>query len=255
MAESVFSAARLLLPLRRRSFIQVAGATAGTTALALAGCGKDDSSTPALTTVEVGAGDAGVLNLALALEQTTLALYLAVAQGAYYQALADDSAEKQVLDDLTLHSNLYVAQLRSVLATNAIKTLSVDLSGIDTGLRTAAPGAARLGALDAARTLEDLAVGAYNGAARYLNSSPYLLLLSKIVSVKARHAALLRDLLAYNSFAGSDIVDVFVPGSGSSAPGDGSGSGLERALTPTQVVDVANKFLKEGSKLTVAKLV
>ena len=256
MAESLFSAGRLLHPLRRRSFLRVAGATASATALTLAGCGDEDGDSPVDPFVEVGAGDAGALNLALALEQLELAFYLAVRQGTYYAGLAADSAEKQVLDDIALHENLHVTALRNILTgAGAIKTLTVDFSSIDFNLRLAPAGAAKMGVLDAARAFEDLGVAAYNGAARYLNNSAYLLLAGKIVSVEARHAALIRDLIDYNTFVGSDIVDGFVPASGSSAPGVGSGSGLEQALTPPQVIAVANKFLMEGSKLTVAKLV
>lgn len=249
MADSSLSAARL----PRRSFLRYAGATAGTSALLLAGCKKDDSGPATPSIVDVGSGDAGALNLALALEQIELAFYLAVQQGDYYKNLAADSAERQVLDDLALHENQHVQLLRNQLtAANSIRVLTTDFSGVNFNLRLAAAGATTLGVLDAARALEDLGVAAYNGAARYITGAINLMLTAKIVSVEARHAALIRDLIAYNSFVGGDIIDTFVP---SGAPGMGTGSGLERTLTPAQVVVEANKFLKEGSKLTAPKLV
>ncbi|RZK29896.1 MAG: ferritin-like domain-containing protein, partial [Hymenobacter sp.] len=54
----------LYTPIKRRSFFMYAGATAGATALVLAGCKKDDNNNPGL--VSVGSGDAGVLNYAYA---------------------------------------------------------------------------------------------------------------------------------------------------------------------------------------------
>lgn len=50
--------------------------------------------------------------------------------------------------------------------------------------------------LTTARTFEDTGVGAYNGAGQLLRDPNYLLAAGRIVSVEARHAATLRDLLA-----------------------------------------------------------
>ena len=65
--------------------------------------------------------------------------------------------------------------------------------------------------LTTARTFEDTGVGAYNGAGQLLRDPNYLLAAGRIVSVEARHAATLRDLLAPRSaaFAGDDIVNAF----------------------------------------------
>ena len=52
------------------------------------------------------------------------------------------------------------------------------------------------------KAFEDLGVAAYNGAGKLLTNPDYLLLAGKIVSVEARHAAAIRDLLVANSFAG-----------------------------------------------------
>ena len=50
--------------------------------------------------------------------------------------------------------------------------------------------------LTTARTFEDLGVSAYNGAGQLLALSPFLNHAGKIVSVEARHAATIRNLLA-----------------------------------------------------------
>ena len=65
-----------------------------------------------------------------------------------------------------------------------------------------------------ARTFEDLGVSAYNGAGQLLTVAANLLTAGKIVSVEARHAAAIRDLLVPNSFAASDVVDCHRPRQG-----------------------------------------
>ena len=63
--------------------------------------------------------------------------------------------------------------------------------------------------LAAARSFEDLGVSSYNGAGFLLDSADFLTVAGKIVSVEARHAAVLRDLIEPGSvaFAGDDLVD------------------------------------------------
>jgi hypothetical protein len=244
----------LSAPIQRRLFMQYTGAAAGAAALALAGCEDKPKTEPAPTTVEVGDGDLGVLNLAYALEQLEAAFYVAVREGSYYTNLAAGSAEKQVFDDLYLHEKIHVDFFKSSIASGAIKTLEADFSTIDFGVRLSQPGAAKLGVLNAARQFEDLGVAAYNGAARFITTPGTLAMAGKIVSVEARHAALIRDLIDYNTFVGADVVTPFVPAA-SGVPGDGTGTGLELSKTPAQVVAAVNPYLKEGSKLTAAALV
>jgi hypothetical protein len=243
-------------PMKRRAFFQYAGATAGATALVLAGC-KDDTATPppTVTTVDVGAADNGVLNYAYALEQLEAAFYAQLQAGTYYTGLTATSAEKQILDDLAKHEKIHADFLKAAISGGSrIRVLETDFSSIDFNTRLTAPGATRMGVLNAAMAFEDLGVAAYNGAARYATSPLTLAALGKIVSVEARHAALIRDLISYNSFVASDVVDRFTPAA-TNVPGDGTGTGLEKAKTPTQVVAVVNAYFKEGSKLTVNSLV
>jgi hypothetical protein len=239
--------------MKRRSFIHYAGASAGAAALVLAGCGKDKKTDPQPNTVEVGGSDLGVFNLAYALEQLEAAFYLALRDGTYYKGLAAGSGEKQVLDDLYLHEKIHVDFFKNAISGGAIKTLEVNFDAIDFNVRLSAAGAARMGVLNAARMFEDLGVAAYNGAARFLNVPSSVATLGKIVSVEARHAALIRDLIDYNTFVGSDVVDSFAPTS--AVPGVGAGSGKELSKTPAQVIAAVNPFLKEGSKLTAVALV
>ncbi len=65
--------------------------------------------------------------------------------------------------------------------------------------------------LTTARTFEDTGVSAYNGAGQLLRDPKNLALAGKIVSVEARHAAILHDLLEPRgqSFAGPGVIDSF----------------------------------------------
>jgi hypothetical protein len=71
----------------------------------------------------------------------------------------------------------------------------------------------RAAVLAAARALEALGVAAYNGAVQYLTTPANVLALAKIVSVEARHAATIIDLLEPRtaSFSPSATDDVFRP--------------------------------------------
>lgn len=227
--------APLLAPIRRRSFLTYAGAAT----LALAGCQKNDA-TPGAT--DVGSGNIGVLNLAYALEQVEAAFYANVLTGTYYTGLATTSAEYQILSDLARHERVHADFFRTVLSTSALKQLNLTLSDtISFNDRVTTAGSGKLGVLNAARQLEDLGVSLYNGAAPFLLSTDYLTVIGKIVSVEARHAALIRDLLLANDFAGADVVDAT--------------SRQEISLSPTNALLKLNTYLAADSQLTATRLI
>jgi hypothetical protein len=62
-----------------------------------------------------------------------------------------------------------------------------------------------------------------------LESADYLLFAGKIVSVEARHAAAIRDLISYGSFADSTVVNEM---------------GLDVVLLPPQVLDIASTYIE-----------
>jgi len=234
----------LYVPIKRRSFFMYAGATAGATALVLAGCGKDENNTPG--TVSVGSGDVGVLNYAYALEQLEADFYTQVRSGSYYLGLGSGSAEKQILDDLYYHEVIHRDFFKAAIGSNgAIKAL--------TTVYPANTFNSRATVLGTAKAFEDLGVAAYNGAGQYISSPGYLFLAGKIVSVEARHAAIIRDLLSENSFVDNTIVTLTTA---NKATGDTNyapaNSSLERSMTPSEVVAIANTFLADGSKLDVS---
>ncbi|MBC6990749.1 MULTISPECIES: ferritin-like domain-containing protein [Hymenobacter] len=223
----------LYVPIKRRSFFMYAGATAGATALLLAGC-KDDDNNPSPTngnSVSLGSGDVGVLNYAYALEQLEAAFY---AQVKANPAADLSTAEKAYFTNIASHEALHRDFLKAAINRDApgqiIADLTPDFSSIDFTKRS--------GVLAAAVAFEDLGVSAYNGAGKLIKKVDYLLVAGKIVSVEARHAAYVRDLMTAGSFAADDIVDPT--------------SGLDKARTPSEVLGIAQKYIKQtidGSKV------
>lgn len=163
--------------------------------------------------------DFGVLNYAYALEQLEAAFYITVVDN-FYASASDD--ERRVLTALRDHEVIHRDFFRAALGGNAIADLEVDFSAIDFDSRSAV--------LSAARTFEDLGVSAYNGAGQLLDDPSFLTVAGKIVSVEARHAAVIRDLINPMSadFAGDDIVN---------------GMGLDVANPPGTVLSAAASFV------------
>jgi hypothetical protein len=184
-----------------------------------------------------------------------------VRAGGYYSASGTPAVVKQTFDDLALHEAIHRDFLKAALQANNItplKDLKTDFSRIDfTTLN---------GILTAARTFEDTGVAAYNGAGRYLTNNTFLGLAGKIVSVEARHAALIRDMITYNSFVTSEVVNTFTPtlpatattayngeGTPSLTPGNGNPvAGAERSRKPQDILNSVNDFLASDSKLSAA---
>ena len=194
--------------------VAVIGATGG-----MAGCKKtEDNPSVSTTGVNLGSGDVGVLNYAYALEQLEAAFYTKVVSSPYSGMT---SAETNYLTDIRDHEIAHREFFKSALGTNAIAALEVDFSSINFTNRDSV--------LATSKAFEDLGVSAYNGAGKLLTDANNLLAAGKIVSVEARHAALIRDLIAYNSFADSTAVD---------------SNGLDLARTPSQVLSIAGPYIK-----------
>lgn len=207
------------LGMQRRSFLRYAGAGAAAVALFAAGCKKDKMTTPANPEdgVDLGSGDIGILNYAYALEQLEAAFYIKVNES-HYAGMT--SMEAAYLSDVRGHEVAHREFFKAALKTSAIPALEVDFSSIDFGSRDSVLGTAK--------AFEDLGVSAYNGAGRLILKVEYLLAAGKIVSVEARHAAVIRDLIKADSFADEDV-----------APG-----GIDIARSPMEVLAIAGKYIK-----------
>jgi rubrerythrin len=218
----------------RRSFLQYAGASAAAITLVAAGCKKDRGyENPVMGGVTLDfKDDFGVLNYAYALEQLEAAFYVKVASA---PPAAFTTAQKAYFQDIQFHEIAHREFFKAALSTAAIGSLEVDFSSIDFTNATSVLGAAM--------AFEDLGVSAYNGAGSRIKNGTYLLLAGKIVSVEARHAAYVRDLISNGSFADLNSL---------ASLGANNAGGLDAALTPDKVLAIAGKYVK--TKINVINL-
>lgn len=164
--------------------------------------------------------DVGILNYAYALEQLEAAFYTQVVAG-FSSSGISVAAERSMLTEIRNHEIIHRDFLAAALGSGAIGALEVDFGDAL---------ASRQSVLETARTFEDLGVAAYNGAGQYLSRGENLLVAGKIVSVEARHAAAIRDVLdpTGRAFAGDDVVD---------------SDGLDLAMEPGMVLAAADPFV------------
>ncbi|HUQ96245.1 MAG TPA: ferritin-like domain-containing protein [Chitinophagaceae bacterium] len=220
--------------LHRRKFLLFSGAAASVALVAATGCKKDDNPGTGNNTdgVDLGSGDTGILNYAYALEQLEAAFYTQVIATPFTDMTA---SEKALLTDIRDHEIVHREFFKNALKSAAIPGLTVNFSAINFTDRTSV--------LSTAKAFEDLGVAAYNGAGKLITEPAYLVLAGKIVSVEARHAAWIRDLMENGSFA--DLASL-------SALGANAGSGLDAALDPKDVLPIAQTFLT--TKITAGNL-
>lgn len=169
------------------------------------------------------ANNFGILNYAYALEQLEAAFYtMVVANAAFNTAFAEN--ERRVLTDLRDHEiahREFFERAIPALGGTLIPDLTPNFDAVNF--------ASRDSVLVTARTFEDLGVAAYNGAGPLFTNDAtgqtLLTVAGKIVSVEARHAAAIRDLLA--------------PRTGAFAP-----QAFDDAFTPQQVLALAQPFIR-----------
>lgn len=219
---------------RRRSFLKYAAAGFGASALVLTGCedgflgSKNDAQNGTARaadddTVYLGSGDIGILNYAYALEQLEAAFYTMVVDHPNFSSMFNEE-EQQIMRDLKAHEIVHREFLMTALGDQAIRNLTPNFDSINFGSKESVLGTAKV--------FEDLGVAAYNGAGKLLQDVNLLLVAGKIVSVEARHASAIRDVINPGStdFAGDDVVD---------------NKGLDRALMPAEVLAAAQPFIKD----------
>ncbi|MCL6524404.1 MAG: ferritin-like domain-containing protein [Thermoflavifilum sp.] len=207
-------------PLPRRAFLRYAGlGSASLAALFMAtSCKKNNSSSPASSTANLSNDDVGILNYAYALEQLEAAFYTQVVQTPYSGI---SQVELAMFTDIRDHEIAHREFFKAALGTSAIISLQFDFSSINFSSRSSV--------IATAKAFEDLGVSAYNGAGVYLKTPDYLTLAGKIVSVEARHAAYLRELVMVDTFVDSDVVD---------------SNGLDMSRKPSEVLAIASTYIK-----------
>ncbi len=219
----------------RRDFLRIAGLGGLALVLptALAGC-ADETAAPVLPDVNQShipplapnqsftldfSSDIGVANYAYALEQLEAAFYSMVIENPASNFFPGELA---VLRDIRAHEIVHRDFFAAFLGAAGIGGLTFDFSTVDFSSRDSV--------LTTSRIFEDLGVAAYNGAGELLTIPDNVLLAGKIVSVEARHAATIRDLILPRSpyFAGDDVIDAM---------------GLDRAFDPRTVLAAADPFI------------
>lgn len=220
------SSSSATLDTNRRNFLKLSGVGLAIAGLALVGCNDDDDFTIVDGNVfDLGKGDVGVLNYAYALEQLEADFYTKVVNN-FYSGISND--EKTVLTDLynheVIHRDFFKAAITGAAPNAILPTLEFQYPGVNFSNRASV--------LATAKALEDTGVAAYNGAGKYITNPDYLVLAGKIVSVEARHASAIRDLINPKSadFSGDDIVTAM--------------NGLDAAKEPKDIVAAAGPFIK-----------
>jgi hypothetical protein len=213
--------ARLASCTGRRTFLKWSGITIAVAAIGCDDDGSDVTTPPPSGSVSLGTGDTAVLNYAYVLEQLEAAFYNEAITRPYRDVTAE---ETQILTDIGAHEVAHRDFLQAALGSNAITTLTFDFTSINFGNRSEV--------LEAARTFEDMGVAAYNGAGILLSTTDNLTSAGKIVSVEARHAAIIRILLepGTGAFANQDVL---------------STTGLDQAREPSDVLGDTDKFITE----------
>ena len=203
----------------RREFLKLAAAGAAALALpsALSGCHVLGAA--GRQKLDFG-DDFGVLNYAYALESLEAEFYQRVVKSPPPDL---KPGELEILSDIHDHEVQHRRFLKRALQVLRVHVPEPDFSSIDF--------TSRMGVLTQAKAFEDLGVAAYNGAGERLKLAEFLTIAGKIVSVEARHAAVIRDMLNPMSrdFAGDDVVDA---------------QGLDRAMSPGDVLAQAQKYFK-----------
>jgi hypothetical protein len=216
----------------RREFLRAAGLGGVTLAVGgvLAACSDNAPSAlepgaPSLAVVEGNnvtldfRSDIDVLNYAYALEQLEAAFYTQVVANAAFTTIFPRE-EQTILRDLRDHEIAHREFFRAALGTSAIPDLQVNFGSVAFNNRSAV--------LNLAQTFEDLGVGAYNGAGRYLTNEAFLAVAGKIVSVEARHASVIRAIRNGN------YTDQFAP------------NAFDPATPPAEVIAAARRFIVQN---------
>lgn len=211
------------LDTNRRNFLKLSGVGLALVGLTIVGCEDDINPIDDNNIFDLGKGDVGILNYAYALEQLEADFYTKVVNN-FYSGIS--SKERQLFTDLyhheVIHRDFFKAAIGAA-TTNLLPILEFQYPNVNFNDRNSV--------LATAKALEDTGVAAYNGAGKYISNPDYLVIAGKIVSVEARHASAIRDLINPGSsdFSGDDVIDA---------------NGLDLAKEPKEIVMAAGGFIK-----------
>ncbi|MGH7651916.1 MAG: ferritin-like domain-containing protein [Gemmatimonadaceae bacterium] len=172
--------------------------------------------------------DFGVLNYAFALETLEAKFYQTIVKSPPRDL---KPGEFEILRDIGAHEVQHRRFFKRALGILRMKVPDITFASVDFSRRDSV--------LTQAKIFEDTGVAAYNGAGNRLKLAEFLTIAGKIVSVEARHAAAIREMINPGSrdFAGDDVVDA---------------TGRDQAIPPQQVLQMVQPFFK--SRLVIAGL-
>ncbi|NMH27066.1 ferritin-like domain-containing protein [Flavobacterium silvaticum] len=214
----------------RRNFLKLSGLTLAGTGLLLAGCSDDDDTTPTADNLpgvrngkfDLGGGDFGVLTYAYALEQLEADFYTRVVGSAGFASFSEEA--RDILSDIhkheVIHREFFKSTLNSLLpSANVLPALEFAYAGVNFDSESSV--------LATAAVLEDTGVAAYNGGGQYIADSAYLVIAGQIVSVEARHASAIRDLINPGSTDFANTADA---------------NGLDPAKNPSEIISAVSSL-------------
>ncbi len=212
---------------QRRSFLRTVGAAAVTGGILTACSTADLQVSPSGARaaapgdiITLPGGDLGILNYAFVLEQLEARFYEMVLANPYSGITA---MEMQIFQDLRNHEVTHRAFYRTALGGAGIPDLTFDFSSINFRQRT--------DVLEASRMFAEVGTAAYTGGGKYLTDPENLKVAGKIVSLEARHVAIIREMEYMNqtAFSGDNIVM----------------DGLFIKMEPSEVLPKAQKYILE----------
>ena len=209
--------------LSRRGFLALAGMAAGSGVI-LDACRRGPS-----TSIFLGSGDTGLINYLYVIAQVQAGFYTQAYATPYYNSLSTQASEYAFLKDLRDHQLAYLGLFQRLLGSSAVTNVVLQLSQVIFADRNST--------LSHATSLQDWAVGAYNGVAQLLKNTSYIPVIAKIAAVEGRHAEYVRDALNYNTFGDGTVVDT---------------NGLGQALSPNVVLPFFETYIQtklDGSSL------
>lgn len=142
-----------------------------------------------------GTGDISLLNYAYVLSQIQAAFYVKLLTS----GIITDATEKILFSDILKHETAQREFLKTALGSNALTGLQLSFTTVNFTNRSSA--------LSAAIYFEDLTVQGLNSIASSMQSSAFLTILAQIISVQARHATYIHELLQAGTFTGANLLD------------------------------------------------
>lgn len=197
----------------RRRFLGYAGGLAGA-GLLISSCEKDDATPQDAGTADLGINDEGLINLMFVIQQLEADFYAQIL-ATPYSGMTE--AEKKLFTEMSNHEIAHREFLRNYLKGKGA-VVTTDLSIVDFGVKSRV--------LENLEMIENLSVGTLNEIGRLLVSGENVAIVTKMVSLEARHAGTVSNMRTQGSYFGA--VDV---------------TGAEQGMLPSNSITTINRFL------------